>query len=317
MAINVFADVTKRGTQARFMNELATFPAVFDKHTQKIPSDAADEEHVWLGMVPEPRILLSGRNFVGISDFAFVLTNNTYELSIIISRESTEDDRHGLVNRRVNDMASIWATFMDSLFAAQLIAAESDTAFDGTSYYSASRTIGDSGTIDNTSTANIDPPNSPSLEEMQTALKEMIENMWRFEDSTGRTAYNTKAMSQLRLIIPPEYHRIVTEVVNSDLVGGGGGNASDIVSTSNPFFKNIVEIDVLPYLTDADDAIYLDAVGDPDRMPFLHQERTSLEVAVFNSENEIAENDGLKILARQRFRLGLGEPRRSFRYDFT
>ena len=310
MAIVTFDNVTARGTKAKFMNALDTIPQVWSLHSQQIPSDAPDENHVWLGMVPEPRLFVAGRDFVDIGDFSFVLTNNEYELSFVVDQNSVEDDRHGLLAKRITDMATVWATFKDSLFAALMIAGESDPAFDGTSFHNASRTIGASGTIDNTgvTTGIGDSANKPTLTEIQDGLKEAIQQMWRFADDTGRTAYNALAMQKLRVVIPPEYHRIFTEAINSDLISTGG---------SNPFFKNIAEIDVLPYLTDADNAFYLQAVGDPNRMPQIFQERTPVQISVFNSSNEVADNHGLKVLARQRFVFGYGEPRRSFRFDFT
>lgn len=315
MAIINLPNITSRGTLATFRNAMLTAQNVWQQHTQTMPSTAGDENYIWMGMVPVPREKLTGRDFQDMIDFAFTVPNITYEMSFRFQRETMEDDQHGLLGNKVTEAANSYADYYDNRFGALLIAGENDNAFDGTSFHADTRTIGDSANIDNSLTANIDPTNAPDLTEIQDALKECIETMSRFEDDKGRPGYSTRAMSKIRVVVPPEYHRIFTEAVNSDLIGGGG--ATTPTPQSNPFFKNIVEIDVLSHLTDADDAFYFNAVGDPTRQPFIYQERTKLEVEVFGSGPDVAENDGLMVLSRQRFKFTYGEPRFSIRYDFT
>jgi phage major head subunit gpT-like protein len=309
MAHNIFANITARGTLNAFREALANIPTVWDKHVQTITSSAADEQHVWMGNLPEPRELLDSRSFVAIRDFTYTVANNEYELSFIIDQNSMEDDQHGITNRRIAEAAQVWATYKDSLFATLLINGETSTeTFDSTTFHDDTRTIGDSGTIDNSLTADITTVNAPTAAEMLTTLKEARETMWRYADDTGRTAYNATAMSTVRAVGAPEHEKALMEAVQSTLVGGGD---------SNPWANNLVEIDILPYLTDADNAIYFNAVGDSNRMPFIYQSRVPLQVQVLNGANDVAENHGVKVLARERFRLAYGEPRRSIRYDFT
>ena len=130
--------------------------------------------------------------------------------------------------------------------------------------------------------------------------------MWRFADDKGAPGFNRVAMSRMALIIPPEHRRVAVEALESDVIG----------TNSNPWTKGLMEYDVLLDLTDADDSIYVSALGG-QRMPFVYQQRSSLEIAVLNSGNEIALNDGVMILCKQRFRMGYAEPRRNCRYDFT
>ncbi len=309
MAHNILANITSRGTLAAFRNELANIPQVWPQHFQTITSTAADEQHVWLGNLPEPRQLLDERSMVAIRDFTYTVANNEYELSFKIDQVTMEDDQHSLIQRRITEAAQVWATFKDSQFAALLIAGETSTAtFDSTTFHDDTRTIGNSGTIDNSLTAAIDPDNAPDATETLAMLKEAREAMWRFADDTGRTAYNATAMSTVRAVAPPEYEKALVEAVNSTLVGGGNTNA---------WAQNLVEIDILPYLTDADNAVYFNAVGDSNRMPFIYQTRIPLNVVVLNSPEQVAQNRGVIVLARERYRLAYGEVRRSIRYDFT
>jgi len=307
MATTILANITARGTRADFVDAIGTAPNVWMKHCKQVESDAPDERYTWLGMLPIPRRFISERNIQGVRDFTFTVENFEYEMSFIVDQKTGEDDRHGTVQARIKEIAEVYATFKDSLFASLLIAGESSTdTYDGTAFHSASRTIGQSGTIDNTEEATITPDNSPSVAEIKAALKHIIESMWRYADDQGRVAYNAAAMTRLACAIPPEHHQVFTEAINSSLIS----------NSDNPWMKGITEFDVLPYLTDADNAFYLSAIG-AERMPFLHQQRVPLQVEVFNSPHEIAEERGLKILTRERFRFAYGEPRRNFRYDFV
>lgn len=315
MAQNIFSNITQRGTKALFDEAMAAAPNVWQKHCQVIPSDAPDEAHVWLGTMPVPREMVSGRTYAGMRDFTFTVTNKEYEMSLIVDQTTLEDDRHGLVLGKIRDALGVWAQFKDSLFGTLLINGETDTlAFDGLAFHAGTRVIGSSANIDNQLTANITTPNVPTIAEMTTAIKECKESMWRFQDDQGRVGYSTQAMRNVRVICAPEQEKVLFELVNANLLTVVAGDGA----SSNVFVPAVINgIDVLPYLTDADDAIYFDAVGNPTRMPFIYQERTEPQIEVLNEPGQVAEAHGVKILTRQRFRFAYGEPRYSIRYDFT
>ena len=73
---------------------------------------------------------------------------------------------------------------------------------------------------------------------------------------------------------------------------------------------------MLPNLGAGNDDIFMSAIGRNKRMPFIYQARTQLETVVFSDQQSIADFDGLKVLTRQRFRFGLGEPRFCVRNTF-
>lgn len=310
MATSILANITARGTKADFVDAMDIAPNVWDKHTKTIQSDAPDERYTWLGQLPIPRELISQRNIQGLRDFTFTVTNNEYEMSFIVDQNTIEDDRHGTVQSRIKEVAEVYATFKDSQFATLLTLGESSTeTYDGTSFHSGSRTIGASGTIDNTSTVGITTVTAPTVANLKASFKTMIDLMWRYKNDQGQAAYNAKAMMRLAAVIPPEYHLVFTELINSSLIS----------NSDNPWAKGIMEFDVLPSLpavTGSDAAWFLSALG-AERMPFIYQERTPLQVEVFNTPQQIADIHGLKILTRQRYRFAYGEPRRNHRFDYT
>lgn len=304
MATNIFAKITARGTKSQFLNAMTMAPQVWENHVMKVDSDAEDENHVWAGMSPVPREFVSGRSFQGLRDFNFVLTNKEYELSAIFDQNTVEDDRHGLIPKRVSEFADVWATFKDSQLATLLEdgnGTNQGNAFDGTTFFNATRTIGSSGTIDNIDAPSSSTTTAPTVAEAKNALNAAFILFSGYRDDQGRAGYTTSAINEMRIICDPQYKRVLTEVNDSALISGGD---------DNPFFKGMLtSIDVLPYLTNATVQSYWTITGNPTRKPFIYQERTPLQVNVFNSDNDVANNHGLKVLVRQRYRLGYGEPR--------
>jgi len=307
MATNFFANITQKGTLAQFSQAMETAPNVWKQHVMTIPSDAATETLVWAGTLPIPREFISGRNFGGIRDFTFDIINKTYELSYIIDRESMEDDRHGLINQRTAEAAEVWATFKDSQFATLLEDGDSDTTtFDGTSFFDATRTIGASVALDNIDTTNITTTTAPTSTEAGAAIHANMILLATMQDDQGRDGYNAIAMQKLRVIGHPQYQRAFQELFES----------TEISNSSNPWGMGLGEFDPLPYLTASSVQHFTTAIGSK-RMPFIYQERTGLEIVVFNGQNDVAENNGVMVLCRQRYLLAYGDPRRCIEHTYT
>lgn len=305
--VNKYGKITQKEVSGMFQDKMVLVPQIWENHCTKIPSDAPDETHAWLGSIPQPRQLLSGRQFQGIYEYSFNLENYAYELSLTIDRDSLADDRTGQWRKKVGQMAVAWANFKNQLFAALLEAGTSNTGYDGAAFYANTHAIGGSTPASNDNLladATIGDPAKPTETEMQEVLTQMINAIGEMPDDHNVTgAYNVAAAQrpQLRLVIHPEYEPYVRRVVNSQLISTGG---------SNPHFQNICQVDVHPALTAAQYVMFMNACGDPDRRAYLIQEREPLEIILFASREHISANHGMKILAYERFRMWYGEPRR-------
>lgn len=303
---NIFANITARGTKAAFENALGKVPQVWRNHVTEVPSDGPDEQHVWLGMLPKPRQFLGEYHFEGLIDFTYNIENQEYEMSFVIDKVSMEDDRHGLVNRRFAESAEAWATFKDEQL--KNLIEDNGNAYDATAFFADARVIGKSAAIDNNlGDAGPTDPAVPTAPEFLDSIAIALGALWTFQDDQGRTGYNASAMSNLRLIIPPKYQRAAVEAMESTLVGGGN---------DNPWGKNLAAVDVLPYLTAANNIFFISATG-ATRKPFIYQERTNLQVNILNGADHVAENHGVKVIVTQRYRLQYGEPRRAIKMSLT
>lgn len=307
MATNFFANITKKGTIANFAQALETAPNVWQNHVQNIPSDAPTETHVWAGTLPKPREFISGRNLAGIRDFTFDVANQEFEMSFLIDRKSMEDDRHGQINSRISEAAEVWATFKDEQFASLLEDGDSSTAtFDGTAFFDATRTIGASVALDNIDTTAISVNDGPTATEVGLAVHSNMILLGTMQDDQGRDGYNAVAMQNLRFIGHPQYQRGYQEFFES----------TTISQSDNPWGFKLGQFDPLPYLTAATLQVFATALGST-RKPFIYQERTRLEIEVFNSVPDIALNNGVLVLTRQRYRFAYGDPRRCIEHTFS
>lgn len=284
-----------KGAINTFHDTLADFPETWRPYVTEIPSDAAVEQLVWGGSVPEPREFIDGRSIQGMRDFTFNLTNQEFELSIKINRTHFEDDRTGIINMQIQDMAEVWGQFKNSQFATLLTGG--GNAHDGTAFFANTRVVGDSANIDNTTTLAAGTGTIPTQAEMLNAVVDAKARMRRFESDQGRP-YNTSAIRELRVLVPPTYERAAAEATVLTL-NAGGANALSSFAT----------YDVMDELT-ADTLMYVCAVGN-SRKPFIYQERTPVEVRVLDSEDDMALHGGVLVLARQRYVLAFGEFRRA------
>jgi len=310
MATNVFANITARGTKGKFLERLQSIDPIWRGLVTEIPSDAPDERHVWIGMLPNPREFISGRSFVGISDFTYTVANETYELTSKVDRTSMEDDRHGFVDQVIRTMADVWAIFKEVQMAALFNngGTSGNNSFDGVTFFNDTHTIGASTSDNNLASTAPGDAEALTVAEMKTVLRSLKLALQGFQDDTGREAYNWAALSNTAVMGNQQFEQVLTEVINSTLTGGGD---------SNPFFNQFANLIVNPYLGVTNDFLYLMALGDTERMPFIYQERTPLEIEVMNDRTDIAEHDGMIIMARQRYRLAYGEPRRIVKIALT
>ncbi len=304
MAITVLPNLILKGALSAFHERMAQIPEVWPKHVMQVESTTATEKYTFPGFVPPPRVFVDARSIQGVRDFQFDLANEKYELTMLIKRSDFEDDQNNSIMMRFRELAEVFATYKDQLFAALLVAGATDLApLDATTFFDDTRTIGDSGTIDNDLTSAAATDTQPTSAEILSVLNLIRTAFHGFNDDTGRPI-NSLAVQDMRMIIPPVYWQPVMEALN----------ASFISQTDN-VFKGMAQFDVLPYLTGAD-TMYVSALG-ATRKPFIYQTRAPLEIIIDQDPAHVAVREGVLVMCRERFRIGYGEPRRCIRQVYT
>lgn len=293
-----------KGARAELFESMARVPQTWDKYCQKVSSNTKVEPYAWPGALPKPRVHIDGRALQTMRDFTQNITNVAYEMSFVIDRDYIADDQTGLIMSNIRSIGEAYGSYKNELFATMIEAGGSSTAtFDGVAYFSDSRTIGDSGTIDNNTTSAAGTGTIPTSAEFLADLKTIVAAMHRFNDDKARP-YNEVALQNISCLIPPEYEGPVREALN----------ASFISQTDNTM-KGYASFDVFPYLTD-DDLMFVCALG-AEKKPFVYQQREALEVVMHDSAESYAHNNGLLVECRERFVFAYGDPRRCVLHTYS
>ena len=302
-----------KGAKATFHEVMDTIPTFWQEHCQQETSDTNVETYAFPGALPIPRLFLNSRQFQGMKDFSFTLTNNKYELSTIINRDHWEDDQTGLIKQRMTELGEAWATLKDSLFSTLLAAGNSSgsNGFDGTTFYSADHSAGTLGAAnDNLSTSTAAGGTVATAAEWIARVAVARAEMIAFNDDQGRP-FNHVAVGKMRVIVHATQTSALFAAMNATMVGTSGGQTTVGI-------QNFLDgFDMNPYQASGDsDDVYFTAVG-ASRKPFIYQSRVPLEIVIMDGVNDVALNEGVKVLTRERFVFGYGDHRRSIRHTWS
>jgi len=195
-------------------------------------------------------------------------------------------------------------------------ATSGSNSFDAVTFFNASHVIG-AAAPDNAkaSSAPTDADNLTTTE-MKVELRAMMLALQGYKDDTGEEGYNWPSLSKLVIMANQDYELALRETINSSIIAfsDDSGYAAGV---SNPYFENMADIIINPYLGSDHDYLYMAALGDPVRMPFVYQERMPLEIRVLNDEASIVTNRGVLVACRDRCRFAYGEPRKMVRNALT
>lgn len=301
------SSIVTKGVEAAFAEPMSGTPSIWQKHCMNLPATAETMPYAFLGMVPQPREFIGGRNFVNVLDFTYNITNKTYELSWEIPRKWFEDDQVAAIPQRIAEVTGVWAEFKNYQFAQLLINGDQSgyTGWDGTTFYADTRAIGSSANIDNNATSAAATGTQPTAAEFISAYNANRATMGAFQDDTGQRPFAWQHMTEMRVIIPPVYADPVRTAANAQV----------IAQTSN-VWQGAFQIDECPYLTDGA-VYYQNAVGGAGRKPFVYSERTALEVVVNQNTEDVALTDMIRVLTRQRYVFTYGDPRLSIQHTFS
>jgi phage major head subunit gpT-like protein len=295
-------ELITKGVRAELAALMEPPNPIWERYCERVTSNTKTEAYAWSGTLPRPRKYVDQRTVQGMRAYDFSITNEKWELTFIINRDHWEDDQTGQIQSRVREAALPWAAEKNEEFKNLLVNGATSTAtYDGSTFFHATRTDGESGTIDNNLTSAAATGTIPTSAEFMTGVKDSKTQMLKFKDDMGRPWTN---MVELWTIVPPAYEHAARE----------GLNATVISQTSN-VFQGMSGLDVYPYLT-SEAIMYVCALNGP-RKPFVYQERTALEIVILDSTEDFAENEGLKVLCRQRFKFAYGEFRAAIEYTYS
>jgi len=144
-------------------------------------SNSDKEAYGWLGAVPALSEWKDQRKLYGLRAFDYTLTNVNYESTIEVDRNTLEDDKYGMIQHKVRQLAEGAIEHMAQLVFDLLDAGASENAYDGTAMFANTRTIGDSANIDNLLSGSY----SGDADEIRAAITAGVIAMRNFQNDRG------------------------------------------------------------------------------------------------------------------------------------
>ena len=283
--------ITTRGIRGIFYDalELAQAGAWARQVGLYMPSNTRTENHRWLGQVPEPRKHFGGLNATPVNDFSLQITNEDFEITLPFSTHDQMWDQVGHISRRTGELAVAWADHWNKLSTDVL--EDNLTAYDSVALFSASHSIGDSGTMSNLLTssdlASLDVAAAarPTKAEASAVLSDLAAYMYRYKDDKGRPT-NQGAKSFMLLCHPAVLPGFRNAIADELYITGG----SNELRTLGQTFQAVAE----PRLASTS-VIYMFRTDGVSSKPLILQEAKppTLQVVGPQSEHAIKNNEVL------------------------
>lgn len=193
-------------------------------------SDQDSETYNWIGMVPQLREWVGGRQAKGFLENGITIINKMYESTLQILTKDLRRDKTGQLQVRVGEQAkranSHWAKLLSTL----ILNGASTVCYDGQFFFDTDHTEGDSGTQSNKVSIDISALpatvhgsiTAPSPEEMSQCILQAIQQIMGFLDDQGEPM-NEDAMSFV-VMVPISLMNVALSAVKNPTLTNGTTN---------------------------------------------------------------------------------------------
>lgn len=184
-------------------------------------SDQGSETYAMLGMSPQMREWIGGRQAKGLPGNNFTITNKHYEGTLEVQKKDIRRDKTGQILVRVNEFADGGQTHWAKLLSTLLLNGPTTLCYDGQYYFDTDHSEGDSGSQSNKIDVDISTlpalvhgsVTAPSMEEMQQAITAGIAQILSFKDNTGEPM-NEDALTFL-VVVPVGLYIVAAQAVST------------------------------------------------------------------------------------------------------
>lgn len=256
---------------------------LWSKVATKVPSSTSEENYKWLGKIPRMREWIGEREIQNLSASDYTIKNKKFELTIAVPRDEIEDDRIGIYNPVISDIAQSTATHPDNLVFKLLKGGFVTACYDGKPFFSANHKNGED-TVSNKSTDVLD---SESYGKARSSMMSL----------TDEHGDSLNLIPDL-LVVPPALEGVAKKILGADYIEG-----------SSNIWKDTAELLVVPELAgkESDTAWYL-LCTKKSLKPLIFQERETPKFTSRTNENDenVFNNDEYQYGVRARSNAGYG-----------
>lgn len=154
-------------------------------------SNQESETYKWLGMVPQMREWVGGRQAKGFRENGITIVNKKYESTLEVEVDDLRRDKTGQIMLRIGEQARRALAHWASLLSTLILAGNTTDCYDGQYFFDNDHAEGDSGTQKNLLTAtevgalDVTTTTAPTVEEMVDAVLGVIGYMLSYVDDQG------------------------------------------------------------------------------------------------------------------------------------
>jgi len=234
------------GFKTIFNKVFETSTPLWDKIATKVPSETGEESYKWLGKIPQMREWIGDREIQNLTGSDYTVKNKDFELTIGVDRNDIEDDKIGVYNPVIQDIAQSTVNFPDVIVFKLVKGGFVEKCYDGQPFFSNSHKVG-KNTVSNMGDKKLSV----------AAYAEARSGMMSLVDENG----NSLNLIPNLLVVAPAEEGMARKILLADQI-----EATDNV------FKGTAELMVVPALAGADTAWYLLCTTKALK-PFIFQER--------------------------------------------
>jgi|GEM_PF-167551 len=267
-----------------------------DRISNFFTSDQESETYPWIGMPPQMREWIGGRQSQQLSVNGVTLTNVHYEATMEIKNKDRRRDKTKQIQARVGEFAQRGQTHFGSLLSSLIVGGASNVCYDGQYFFDTDHSEGKSGVQSNSITCAIaaQPASvhgsvtAPSPEEMQQAIMQSIAKMYSFVDEHGEPL--NEPARDFTVIVPTGLYMAAVSAVTMPRVAG--------VSVFDVMADGLnISIAANPRLTIAGwTSKFVTVRSDGFIKPFIRQEETAPELKTKGDGSDYEfDNDAIQL----------------------
>jgi phage major head subunit gpT-like protein len=198
--------------------------------TNLFESNQESETYRWLGMTPQMREWIGGRQAKGFNINGLTIQNKTFEATLEVLLDDMRRDKTGQIMARVRELATRANAHWAKLLTALLIAGPTSICYDGAFFFDTLH-ITDSGPAG--AQSNLLAPAMagaiPTAGEMETAILTAVQAIIGIVDDQGEPS-NENAREFMVLVGPQLFQPAAAALKNPIIIDGGTSRTNTIVN---------------------------------------------------------------------------------------
>jgi phage major head subunit gpT-like protein len=257
--------------------------AWIDQVSMLFQSNQESETYKWLGMVPQMREWLGGRNAKGFRDNGITITNLEFEATLEVLVKELRRDKTGQVLLRIRELADRTNSHWAKLLSALIINGETNLCYDGAEFFATDHEEGDSGSQSNDITSDVTTTTAPSAAEMEIAILAAVTQILSFVDDEAEPM--NEGANSFGIMVPvPFMASTLSALKNATIVDSNGSRVNTILSSGFSF-----DLWVNPRLSWT--TKFATFRTDGNAKPLIRQEEEAVKVDAIAEGSELEFND--------------------------